>query len=222
MAVLTASGQAATIIWGSEVYSDLLDSKGTVMDSTFSFELGAFDNGFTPTLGNLGSWSAHWNVFDGAIFNEADDYFTSKADLLANGTSTSPETLLRTITSFAGRPAYLWIRNAEVPVEGTEVLLTRASNWTFLTSPPSDANCCDEALPLQWSVSDLAKTEVPVYGYQKTSGGDRQGTGIITYTGDYPSGAYLQSASVPEPGGSVLVLVLGLLAVHDRRRVRNY
>jgi hypothetical protein len=223
MAVLSACVRAQTINWGSEVLSNLRDSGGYGLDGPFVVELGAFDSSFTPDMGNLAAWFLHWNVFDRADFNVTNGYFSGTAQLQNDGTSNSLDEDLNTISSFAGLPAYLWIRNSDSMVlnMGREWLLvtdsTGPSTWTFPTATPG---CCDNELPIQWSVSDLAPDETPLYGAQRGV----QGGGTYTYEvpstlQTYTLGAYSDEVVLPEPGSSVLVLVLGVMALLDRRRL---
>ena len=223
MAFLTGLAQAQTIKWGSEVFSDLLDSKGDALGikpgSSFVFELGAFNAGFIPQPQNMDQWFSMWNVFDRASYNAVNGYFTSSVQMTDEGTSNSLFLdLTPATTSFAGLPAYLWVRNVENGL-GSENLLVRpgdAEKWKF---PSPVAGCCDNEVPLEWSVSDLAATDIPRFGSQ----GDVRGPGERTYDGYSNLQTHTSSSSegeaTPEPGASVLVLVLGVMALLDRRRV---
>jgi len=216
IAALTTAGHAQTINWGSDVMSNLLDSKGATMGDTFVFELGAFNSGFVPSQDNLASWFGNWHAFDTAAYAPEMGYFTASVDMQANGTS-SPTATVPATPSFANLNAYLWVRNSNVADSASsEWLLVRDTSWVFPVP-----RCCDPTLPLEWSVSDLTPSDVPVYGYQKTPDGSRVGTGDVTYTPSYPTGSYLQTGSfsaVPEPCSAVMVLVLGVLGLTDRRR----
>lgn len=229
MAVLTTAGHAATIIWGSEFGANLFNSHGAVLDGSYIYELGAFDSMFTPNAQNTASWYAHWNTFDKTNYSTDYGGFTSSATMdrfygTSNGTGVKMTT---TTTSFAGLDAYVWIRSVDQPVVGSEVLLARpAADWKFpeLTpqppvTSPQDNNCCDETTPLRWSVSNLSVSSLaPVYGYQGPDGGGRQGNGEASVP-VVSGGSYAQTASfVPEPCSSMMILVLGMLALLDRRR----
>ena len=45
----THGAQASTVFWGSEFNDNLFDSSGNILDATYSFEIGTFTGGFTPT-----------------------------------------------------------------------------------------------------------------------------------------------------------------------------
>ena len=49
-----------TITFASTQFGTNLKSDGSAMDSSFTFELGTFGNGFAPTAGNTDQWLANW------------------------------------------------------------------------------------------------------------------------------------------------------------------
>ena len=49
-----------TISFASTQFGTNLQSDGSAMDSSFTFELGTFANGFAPTAGNTDQWLANW------------------------------------------------------------------------------------------------------------------------------------------------------------------
>ena len=203
------------INWGSSIYDDIVDSEAQVLDQTFIFQLGSFGSGFTPGEENVSEWAANWEVFDEADYNgietPADDgiwgYFTSTVNMEADGTSNSPA-LTPGAGSFEGRSAFVWIRNGDDPVEGTEWLLMRADSWIF---PNADPDCCNNDLPLEWSMSDLAFDDVPLWGSQSGVAG----SGEFTTTGSHTMQTF---TFVPEPSTALLVALAGMVAVMRRRR----
>lgn len=211
---LTLCGQQ--IDWGSAIYDEIVDSEAQVLDNTFIFQLGAFEDGFTPSSGNVGDWATNWKVFDQADYNgiesPVDDgiwgYFSSTVNMVAGGTSNS-EDLTPGAASFEGQSAFVWIRNSDDPVEGTEWLLVRADSWVF---PTVDPNCCNNTLPLEWSMSDLAVGNVPLWGSQGGTAGD----GSYTTTGSYTMQTF---TFVPEPSTTLLFGLVGVFAAVRRRRV---
>jgi hypothetical protein len=216
MAVLVASGHARTLNWGSVVDSKLVDSHGVTLDGTFDFELGAFAAaplGWVPSVGNTSEWFSYWKIFDRAGYSAADGYFTSKVLINADGTSNSS---VADAGSFAGLDAYLWIHDDALPTLGGEWLLARDPSWTF---PAASPGCCDNALPIEWSVSDLGLDDTPVFGTQ----GGVSGPGSRTYEGPSTLQTHTLSPTggeglLPEPSSALLVLGLGVLALLDRRR----
>jgi hypothetical protein len=198
--------EAQTLDWGSEVFSDIVDSTGETLDNTFVFEIGAFLDGFVPDESNVGSWHANWRVFDQAAYNPDAGYFTSTVRMRDDGTSDSPYQTPGA-PSFEGLGGYLWVRNADTPGEGTEWLLTRADTWVYPTALPG---CCDNETAAQWSVSDLDSGDVPKWGNQ----GGVIGPGSYSTTGPHT----LQTFTVvPEPSSVLLALCGGAVAMRRRR-----
>ncbi len=220
--------QSQTLDWGSEVFTNLYDSNGQTLDNTFVFEMGAFVAGFVPEASNVSSWSANWRVFDRASYDPLLGYFTKWGTetetlrMLDDGTSNSPYMTPGSM-SFEGLNAFLWVRKGELPVEGSEWLLTRADNWTFPTATPG---CCDNEPPSQWSVSDLDGGDIPVWGRQAGDTNDpyvSTGPGVFTSSGPstYPGSSTLQTFTfVPEPSAAIMTALAGCVMVLRRRRAR--
>ncbi len=224
---------AQTLNWGNEVWSSLADSKGDTLDNAFVFELGSFASGFTPDATNVDLWAENWHVFDQADYNGYDGplddvwgYFTSTVQISGDPLHPEGDPLhTETVTSsypgslgfnFSGLEAYIWVRNSDDPVEGTEWLLVRADTWTF---PVDGGECCDVTL-IEWSISDLDDTTVPVWGRQSGLDGGGQpytSTGSGSFTADHPYD--LQTFTfVPEPSTAILSFIGGLGMVLRRRR----
>jgi hypothetical protein len=110
--------------------------------------------------------------------------------------------------SFEGLSAFIWIRKGADPIEGSEWLLTRASNWTFPTAIPG---CCDHDPPTQWSVSDLTGGDVPLWGSQ----GGVNGGGVHT---DYGVHTLQTFTFVPEPSSALMLAISCACLVMGRRR----
>ena len=212
---LGAVSQGQTLEWGSPNDINIMDSLGNTLentlDNTYIFELGAFINNFTPTASNYNDWLGNWQVFDRADYNSLDAYFTGSADMLDDGTSNS-DFLTPGAISFEGRNAYLWVRNSNDPVPGTEWFLARADSWVFPNAIPG---CCDEGPPIQWSLSDLnidpLNPVTPVWGNHL----GQLGGGVYSVT---DSDFDLQTHTfIPEPSSLVLALLgSGLLFVRRR------
>jgi hypothetical protein len=199
------SSQAQTLNWGSEAFSDLTDSNGNTLDeSLFVFELGSFVNGFVPDDSNTDEWFLNWRVFDTASYEQDNGYFSSTVYIENDVTSSNPSA---STISFAGLEAYIWIRNDEDPVEGTEWFLARASDWTF---PTTGGDCCDTEV-IEWSVSDLTTTDIPEWGRH----GGTEGPGEYTVTGTTGLQTY---TFVPEPSTAIMAAIAGLGLVLRRRR----
>ncbi len=211
---LSARSHALSISWGSELFSDFRDSMGQPLDNTFFIQLGYFqstlEDPFVPTSENVGEWASRWMVFDQAQFDPDIGYFTSTVDVNPDGTSSSPDASLGVISD--SQQAYVWIYNATNPVPGTEWFLGTASNWV-MPQPPEE--CCDNGLPLEWSVSDLSNQDVtPVWGRQTT------GLGSGHYTVTTPDYTLQTFTFVPEPG-SFLLTAIGVLTFALRRNRKH-
>lgn len=232
-ALSTLSHAAVTINWGSETFSEILDSHGVALDNSYVFQLGVFSTTtglgevpYVPELRSLTDWAGHWKVFDQADYDVLVDgdgkswgTFSSHPVLMDDGTSDS--SFATAGFNFTGLDAYLWIYKPGEAALGGENLLVRAAGWEF----PATSECCGTTLPLDWSVSDLTVGDVPTLGHQKGSGSIvAVGAGDSPYTGSSDSaiGALQTGTFVPEPGSALLVLLLGMMAVLDRRRVWIY
>ena len=68
-------------------------------------------------------------------------------------------------------------------------------------------------------MSDLGASDVPLYGYQNNTYTNPVGTGDVYSPGGGFSSTYLQTATyIPEPCSSVMMLMLGAMALLGRRR----
>lgn len=217
---LALEARSQTINWGSEVFSDLVDSKGNTLDDTFIFELGAFVNGFLPDDTNVIGWKDNWQAFDRADYNgiesPVDDgiygYFTSTVSMTAGGLSDSSEMTPGAI-SFEGLHAYFWIRNSDDATTNSEWLLARNSAWVF---PVLSEGCCDKGLPIEWSTSDLTMSDIPVWGAQE----NQTGHGLITSPGSFglQSATFTEAMIVPEPSVFFFKALAAITFVLRRRR----
>jgi len=209
MMVCTATPlSAATVNWGSPYYSDLVTTTGLTIGSNFTFELGFFEDDFVPTNENVSSWVDHWRVFDVAEYDESTGYFTGTADLRADGSSSSFEADVG--VNFSGKEAYVWVYNAKTATTESEWFLARSASWVLPSAPEED--CCDDTLPVQWSIDDLATGETPVFGAH----GDAAGAGVAAQP---QSNNTIQTYAVPEPNALGLLLVSVILWL--RRRVKE-
>jgi len=196
-----------TLEWGSEVFSQIVDSKGAELDNSYVFEVGLFAAPFVPTSVNTDDWFANWLAFDRADYSQTNGHFASKVEMADDGTS---ESLFMTpgAPSFEGLEAYIWVRNSTTPSPTTEWFLVKSPAWVF---PTATADCCDNTLPVQWSIADLTPSDTPVWG----SNMGRDGDGKQTQDGTYE----LQTFTfVPEPSSSLLALLSCTLLLTRRSR----
>ena len=220
-AMLVPTARAATVNWSGTLVTDPqinIDSNGATLADTYTFAIGIFDDGFTPTENNLHDWVGNFTVFDVAKYNNDNGYFGSSAVLEPDGSrldvppGTPPESgtaggsLVDYTTAFAGKNAFLWVYNTTATGSASwEWALVRSTSWVFPTFV--SGVCCDTE-EVTWSVADV---DVLVYG----GANDDRGPG--TY-GSTPPTFQIQTA-VPEPSGTVIFAIsaLGLLL----RRKRN-
>lgn len=209
VAFCTAVGtrlQAQTLNWGNVVGGSITTSTGAPIDNTFIFQLGAFVDGFEPDTTNTDLWLLNWRMFDQATYDPTWGFSTEDVFINNDVTSSNPSA---STMSFAGLDAYIWIRNNDNPVEGSEWLLTRSSSWTF---PIVGGDCCSTNV-LEWSVSDLETGETPEWGRTY----DIVGPGVFTPPGSTSPG--LQTFTfVPEPSTALLSVMAGCVLVLRRRR----
>lgn len=229
---------ATTVSWGSEIRSDFRDSNGNLLNATFTIQIGFFERiapniAFTPTEANVADWNSRWRVFDQATLNLGlnpntddeltNDHFASRAEVNVGGTSDSPFAARDPETNtgiydFQNQTAYIWIRNSTNPVPGTEWFLATAPAWIF---PPGIDDCCDPALDLEFSVTDLQDPNpdpevtgtpvTPVWGRQSGT----TGSGVFTATS--PLYTLQTFTFVPEPSTLLLTLAGSCLLLIRRR-----
>lgn len=247
----TSAPAAITINWGSAAFSTFYNSAGSVLtdgvdasgnpvaEATYTFRLGAFSlwddpddlTGdlvtFVPTMDNIQLWDDYWRTFDQAAYSEINGYFTGTADILADGTTSSPDATGDSDTFvFEGLNAYLWVANDPVYQQTLEWAMLRPdTGWTFPTAAElaaAEADCCGGTLPLDWSTSDLV-SKTPVMGSQKNYDGGGSYTvdplsefAIQTY--GLPLGAEVVPETSTIPGMVLLILFTGF---HRTRSVRR-
>lgn len=209
MAWTAAPLSAATVNWGTSFDSGLATSTGTEIDSSYTFELGFFANSFIPTLENVAQWEENWRTFDVASYNQSEGWVTGTAQMNADGTSSSVAADLG--VNFSEMEAYVWVYNVTSTGFQAEWFLGRSQSWVFPTASGDD--CCDESLPVQWSIEDMATGEKPVIGAH----GEAVGGGVASQPGVYT----IQTYAIPEPG-SLWLMTLSIGACLRRRRMKPH
>jgi hypothetical protein len=200
---------AATINFVSDTAATNLQSDGvSMMNATYSFQLGTFANGFVPTAANTDLWTANWEVVplidsigDPIAGNETsynqDEVFPGSGIFYNNfqgkgqlATNDSPFQ-----TSSTG---YIWGYTDKEGANGStaEWILITNSSWVF-----PEANPAGPPINAIWGVGDAGTTAV--LGQVNTVD------------------AHMESASVtlvPEPSAALLAgLSLSLFALRRRR-----
>ena len=194
-AVATARIHAQCPNWGNDVFGDFSGRIGVTLDNIFTFEPDSFFGGFVPAVSNIDPWILNREECCQDGTNDDAGFFMATVYGLNDFPNGDP---ISSSPSFAGLDACIWIRADENPVEGSELMLTRATNRAF---PQVDGDCCEPDV-IDWSVSDPAFGSIP----------DSEEFFGATTTG-------LQTFSfVPEPASSLLSAVAGGFLVLRRRR----
>ncbi len=219
--------QAVDISYSNTPTDELYNSQGVALDSTFSFEMGLFINGFTPNANNISDWAANWIVFDLAFYDTSSpdpvtggwnvdiQYFASNAFHQTNGTSDSLYTTPGGVFPQNGQ-AYLWVYNSKD--------ITFTSEWALVTDFNITGNVADQwrfpnpadstGTVITW---DLADADTAIFGALHS--GSSTGGGTVS---NQPSSFSLQTYQVPEPGGALLVASAGLLLMLRRARFMRH
>lgn len=205
--------QASTVFWGSAFNDNLFDSSGNILDATYSFEIGTFTGGFTPTYQNVDQWQANWHMIDYAsapdsngwnpLPSPAGQYFGGTVDFHVDGTSESTRYISPDVYT-QGDAVYLWAFNSKVIVPSSEWALVGNSASVWDIPDPLDTTGS-----YTWQLADANTTVI---------GGANgvQGPGAYSTT---PGTFSLQTAVVPEPGSAFLLLAAA--AAHLTRRKRR-
>ncbi len=220
--VSISPASAATIFWGSSVNDLLFDSTGAPLDDSFSFEIGTFGASFIPDDNNKDLWLANWKILDRVTapassgWDSSTQFFSSSLTLLPDGTSSRGPDIGTNFVFSEGEQAFIWVFNSQTLDIGTEwALVTNnssdgSSDDDWLIPPlPDICGCSSGGDSLEWRLSTASQ---PDFGGVN----DRDGPGNVT---DTPPSYTLQTATLPEPGSSFLILTAGLLLRLRRRRI---
>lgn len=210
LAMLVVHGHARTVSWRSDIFDTLIDSTGTSLDDTFTFELGAFDASFTPTAVNFDQWTSHWHAFGQATYDAINgngwepslQYFTKDTAVLP-GQLSSESPPLASYAFTAGTSAWLWVYDSLTLAPTSEWALVRGTTWSF---PASDLL---NLTPVTW---ELNSADVSLWG----GANNLRGAGDFTAT---PAVFDLQTAVVPEPAGILLLAAAAMHTLLRRRRM---
>lgn len=108
---------AAKVIWKSIPFTTNLTSDGSSLDESFTFELGTFEAGFSPSASNTAQWAENWTTLDRVAFNADNQFFASTVSF---DTNDAPFIL--------GAKVYIWGFNGTSPAQW--ILLSDAT-WTW-------------------------------------------------------------------------------------------
>ncbi len=220
----TVAKASVTAYLQSNIPSMLVTSTGAPLDGTFSFELGTFQSGFTPTWGNFEQWNSNWNTIARAFDptpadpNDGDpngwnplDQFFGLTVVFENTGISNGEGASATHAFIPGEQVYLWVYNSKTQEPGTEWALVTNVGGTGDTTTDWVVPVMDELLPsTTW---DLEDTNAAIVG----GANNVRGGGSFTVL---PANYDIQTAVVPEPGTAGL-LVLTCLPLLRRRRQKS-
>jgi hypothetical protein len=204
---------ASTIFWGTKFHDTLVDSSGNALDDSYTFELGTFKAGFTPTATNTDLWETNWLIFDTASFADgwtsADQFIDHSVDHTVTSESSAPTATPSAIFT-QGAPAYLWAFNSKdlgtLPewalLADNDLGSNQLNDWTFPDPGLQSGESFD------WQTRDL---DTAILGGVN----DVQGAGNYTSA---PSTFTLQTHVVPEPSSALFLALAAGVLVRGRRR----
>jgi len=131
---LVGSVRGESISWFSDPGETHLDSAGSAMDASYTFELGVFSDGFVPTLSNRANWLDHWTVAQSTSYSAVDSNFNALHAVVGNAAP-------------FGVGAEAWIFGHRDGVTGSEWVLFRHPSWTWPTPNPLNP------FPIEWNAS---------------------------------------------------------------------
>ena len=215
LASMTAA-QADSIEWGGKAFGDPVNSQGSLLDTSYHFELGTF-GAFIPDESNIPLWRSNWKLLDSTGYNPVTKLFTDTATLTFNsGTSQwSPSVAdvpAPSATFAEGEQVYIWIYNNTAMDATTEwgVFTRTASldpknaNWVLPSGPGNQT-----VFPQFMFTPDINSS--PFGGTPSTTGGGY-------YVPPSGSFSYQTHSFVPEPGSTLMLGLTGMLSVLRRRR----
>lgn len=196
------------INFSSTPFGTNLQSDGSAMDTSFTFELGTFTGGFVPTAVNTDQWAANWTpVVDsgGTTVPEAiTSYGTTPSAFGDFDGFASEVTLDHNNAPFdIGSQGYVWGYDT-LAGDGEWILLTNTDpgdEWTF-------GDTSGIAFSESWSVGSAGEAIIGAINF--TGGG---GADIAMQTGDVSL-----PPAVPEPSTTVVLTATALAFALRRRR----
>jgi PEP-CTERM motif len=189
-----------------------------LVDSSFTFQLGSFNDGYDPLASPVSNWAANWHTFDTAIYNDTTMFFSSVVNYNELGISDGLNA--DTTYNFSDKLLYLWIFNTNTfnpltPTTNEFALFT--GNWILHNDV--GCGCGEDNLPQEFFVSNITSA------FTGSVDPDYTGTGSPIIgpigTATQPPGVYdLQTHSItviPEPSAFMLSL-LGIFGLVLRRK----
>ena len=141
------SSLASQVLWESARFANnyLCSGSPNAFNGGFTFQLGAFEPGFTPTRTNLSEWLDHWTEAQSASYNPTTKFFIGS---FVYAQSQSP--------FLPSNHGYIFAFHRTVKTAGGD-----QGEWGLVSNPawkqPSGEGICP---PVQWSVSNATKVIV--------------------------------------------------------------
>lgn len=150
------AAQASQVLWGSARLATNYLSSGApaTLNSDFTFQLGAFVDGFVPTADNTADWLDHWVPAQSTGYNEQTHFFTGS---YVYQESSSP--------FLPSNQGYIFGFNRWAASEGghqAEWILATDSAWKW----PSGSSISP---PVQWSMSSASNVILGTVGDSSSS-----------------------------------------------------
>lgn len=194
IAPLHAQDSGVQIGWASNAFATNLRADGTTTFGgtpvTIQFELGAFKQGFDPTVRPQSEWAANWVVLQSTTYDTVENQFIQTATLTSNSLPFAEDSA-----------AFIWgFTTKDTSSANAEWIVLSADNWKW----PSAATPTVET----FSVSDVTTSSEMLVGSVN---------GIFNGTNYH---MMLESVTivVPEPSGIALAGLAGLGLLFRRKR----
>lgn len=218
LGTITENAQAASVTIGfsggfPNTPQKLSDGSDIPVDGSFTFELGAFATGFTPTALNTDQWLAHWSVVtdgSGAELPSARTPFVTRTFLFGQtgpGFASQVELTHNNPNFSNGAQGYIWGYDTQTtPGQAEWILMTRFTD-TLADDPWTYPNTAVTGPDTLWSTGNA---EVAIVGSLGIYGGNSNAIQMTTAAITIPG-------AIPEPTSAAL-LALTACGIGLRRR----
>jgi hypothetical protein len=221
LAFCGVTASSAALQWDSLHFMDpdfdgLVRADGvSQLDEDFTFAVGTFAAGFTPTTSNMADWQTNWHgIANATSMNGGWDVPNQQLIGYTNFTSSGVADTApggSTYNFSEGDQVYIWIYNSQDLVEGSE--------WALVTRDIPAGSSIPEMF--DWRLPNMGSSNEDRVLLQDA---DLAIVGSTISTADQPSSGSapydIRLQSVPEPGSALLIAALGLV-IRFRRGTRR-